>query len=139
MHKLALIAVTLFTTTANANQLIVEAFYDKDTRLLNVQMAERIANVKAYDLSAPDQFEKQLSEGLSSDPTLAQKQAKERIEQHGNEIQHQLMAAYEGALIAMKYEIKKIPAIVFNGGEYVIYGVTDVNKAINMYKKQVAQ
>ncbi|HAD31344.1 MAG TPA: TIGR03757 family integrating conjugative element protein [Methylophaga sp.] len=139
MHKLALIAVTLFTTTANANQLIVEAFYDKDTRLLNVQMAERIANVKAYDLSAPDQFEKQLSEGLSSDPTLAQKQAKERIEQHGNEIQHQLMAAYEGALIAMKYEIKKIPAIVFNGGEYVIYGVTDVNKAISMYKKQVAQ
>ncbi|HAD31348.1 MULTISPECIES: TIGR03757 family integrating conjugative element protein [unclassified Methylophaga] len=139
MHKLALFALTLFTTTANANQLIVEAFYDKDTRLVNVQLAERVASVKSYDLSAPDQFEKQLSEGLSSDPTIAQKQAKERIEQHGNEIQHQLMAAYEGALIAMKYEINKIPAIVFNGGEHVIYGVNDVNKAISIYKEQVAQ
>ncbi|WP_414683320.1 DUF1525 domain-containing protein [Methylophaga sp. UBA4502] len=35
--------------------------------------------------------------------------------------------------------MNKIPAIVFNGGEHVIYGVNDVNKAISIYKEQVAQ
>lgn len=139
MHKLALIALTLFTNTANANQLMVEAFYDKDTRLVNVHLAERVASIKTYDLSAPESFEDMLSEGLSDDPAVAQEQAKQRIEQRGNEIQQQLMAAYEGGLKTMQYDIDKIPAIVFNGGEHVIFGVHDVNKAISIYKEQVTQ
>lgn len=139
MHKFSLFALTLFASTVSANPLLVEAFYDKDTRLVNVQMAERVATVKTYDLSAPERFEDMLSEGLSDDPAVAQQQAKDRIEKRGNAIQRQLMEAYEGGLKAMQYEIDKIPAIVFNGGQHVIFGVHDVNKAISIYKAQVAQ
>ncbi|MCB2425868.1 TIGR03757 family integrating conjugative element protein [Methylophaga pinxianii] len=139
MHKFTLFALTLFSSSLSANQLLVEAFYDKDTRLVNVQIAERVATVKTYDLSAPESFENMLSEGLSDDPAVAQQQAKQRIEQRGNAIQQQLMEAYEGGLKAMQYEIDKIPAIVFNGGQHVIFGVHDVNKAISIYKEQVAQ
>ena len=139
MFKTALIAICFISTTAQANQLVVEAFYDKNTRIINVDMAERVASVTTYDLSAPEKFEDALSEGLSSDPTIAQKQAKLRIEQRGNEIQQQLQTAYEGSLKAMQYNIDKLPAVVFNGGQHVIYGVNDVNKAIALYKEKVVE
>lgn len=139
MLKYSLITICLLSSNANSNTLIVEAFYDADTRIINIQMAERVATVITYDLSAPERFEEALSEGLSSDPAVAEKQARQRISQRGNEIQQQLMAAYEGSLKAMQYKIDKLPAVVFNSGEHVIYGVNDVNKAITIFNEQVAR
>lgn len=139
MFKTIVVAIGFLSSTAQANTLFVEAFYDKDTRIVNVEMAERVANVKTYDLSAPEKFEDALSEGLSSDPAIAQKQAKQRIEQRGNQIQKQLQTAYEGALKAMQYNIDKLPAIVFNKGQHVVYGVNDVNKAVSLYNNKAAK
>ncbi|WP_330109803.1 TIGR03757 family integrating conjugative element protein [Methylophaga thalassica] len=139
MHKLTFILLLLSSSLSYADQLIVEAFYDKNTRLINVHLAERISFVTTYDLSAPDRFNQKLSEGLSSDPSIAQKQAKERILAQGNEIQSQLISAYEGSLKAMQYEITKLPAVVFNNGQQVIYGENDVNKAIKIYYEKVGK
>ena len=139
MHKLTFILLLLSSNLSYANQLIVEAFYDKNTRLINVHLAERVSLLTTYDLSAPDRFNEKLSKGLSSDPLIAQKQAKERILAQGSEIQSQLISAYEGSLKAMQYEITKLPAVVFNNGQQVIYGESDVNKAIKIYYGKVGK
>lgn len=139
MFKFAFLLIGMWTTSVHANTLTVEAFHDQTTRLLNVQMAERIANVTVYDLSAPERFEKALSEGLSSDPAEAERQAKERIVKRGHVIQQELMQAYEGSLKAMQYNVEKVPAVVFNAGQYIIYGVSDIDKAIKLYNERVAQ
>lgn len=38
--------------------------------------------------------------------------------------------------LASEYDIKFIPAFVFENGKYVVYGVSDCNQAINIYKKK---
>jgi len=139
MLKYLFLVLLLISSVSNANGLIVEAFYDRETRLINVHLAERVSSLKTYDLSAPDQFKKKLSKGLSSDPTIAQRQAKERIEALGGELQSHLITAYEGSLKAMQYKINKLPAVVFNNGQQVIYGESDVNKAINIYHEKVGK
>lgn len=139
MRKYVLTTLLALASSASANPLVVEAFYDKDTRLINVQQAERIANVSVFDLSAPEKLEDILSEGLSDVPEVAQRQAQERIANGGYQLQIQLQEAYEGSLKAMQYDIQKLPAVVFNNGLHKIYGVSDVHKAIAIYKEQVEQ
>ena len=137
MHKALFVAASLLAAPAYANELVVEAFHDKSTRIVNAQMADRVASVSVYDLSAPEKLEDLLSEGLSDDPKVAQKQANERIAQGGQQLQKQLTDAYEGSLKAMQYDIQKLPAVVFNSGEQVIYGIEDLNRAIAIYNGQV--
>lgn len=141
MYKSALIALgILCAPAAHAEQLIVEAFYDQQTRLININLAERVAFVSVYDLSAPERLEKQLSEGLSTDPVLAQKQAQEKIASGGYELKKAFRNAYEGSMLAMKYNIQKLPAVVFNSGQGgIVYGIADVNKAIKLYKQRGSQ
>lgn len=134
-----LILASLIATPAFADSIKVEAFYDHETRLKNVERAERIAQVTTYDLSAPDQLEEQISEGLSSDPAEAKKQARARIENGGRELQQKLTTAYQGSLKAMQYDIQKLPAVIFNDGQYVIYGESDVHRAINIFNDKRGQ
>lgn len=134
-----LILASFIVTPVFADNIKVEAFHDHETRLVNVERAERIAEVTAYDLSAPDQLEEKLSEGLSSNPAEAKKQAQTRIKNGGRELQQQLTSAYEGSLKAMQYDIQKLPAVIFNGGQYVIYGEADVHRSIQMFKDKRGQ
>lgn len=138
MYKSALIVLGILCShSAHAEKLIVDAFHDNQTRLINTKLAESVAYVSVYNLNAPDNLEKQLSTGLSKNPELAQKQAQERIAAGGHKLKKSFQDAYEGSMLAMKYNIQKLPAVVFNAGKGgVIYGVSDVNKAIRIYKER---
>lgn len=141
MYKSALFAIAILCTSpAQAEKLIVEAFHDQQTRLINTKLAQRVAFVSVYDLSAPERLEKQLSQGLSGDPVLAQKQAQEKITSGSYELKKAFRKAYEGSMLAMKYNIEKLPAVVFDSGRGgIIYGVADINKAIAIYKQRGGQ
>lgn len=138
MYKSVLIIFgIIFAPSANAEKLVVEAFHDNQTKLINTELAQRVAYVSVYNLSAPDNLEKQLSTGLNNDANVAQKQAQEKIAAGGAKLKKAFRDAYEGSMQAMKYNIQKLPAVVFNAGEGgVIYGVSDVNKAIKIYKQR---
>lgn len=140
MRKSLIMAMAILTSPiAHAEKLVVEAFYDENTRLLNIQQAERFAFVSTYDLSAPERLERQLSKGLPSNPEEASTLATARLKEGGNELQNAFRNAYEGQMKAMTYNVEKLPAIVFNSGEAVIYGVADVSKAITIYRKRGGQ
>lgn len=140
MRKSLIIALAVLASPmAHAEKLVVEAFYDENTRLLNIQQAERIAFVSSYDLSAPSRLERQLSSGLPSNPEEASKIATARLKEGGNKLQNAFRNAYEGQMKAMSYNVEKLPAIVFNGGQAIIYGEADVNKAITVFRKRGGQ
>jgi integrating conjugative element protein (TIGR03757 family) len=140
MRKSFIMALAILVSpAAHAEKLVVEAFYDENTRLLNTQQAERVAFVSVYDLSAPERLERQLSKGLPSDPDAAKQIANDRFKEGGNKLKFAFRDAYEGQMKAMSYNIEKVPAVVFNGGQAIIYGVADVNKAIAIYRKRGGQ
>ncbi len=79
-------------------------------------------------------FEARLSEGLSEDPQIAKEQATANINRQGSSLQHEVEAAFGGTIRAMEYGVLKVPAIAFDGGKSVIYGITDLHLALDLYR-----
>ena len=91
--------------------------------------------VQIHDLDAPAGLEEKLSTGLPSDPEQAKVMALQRLEALGaGRLAEMVNQAYEGATQAMIYELVKIPAVVFDNGTSVIYGITNIEDAIRHYQ-----
>lgn len=86
-----------------------------------------------YSLDDVDNFENELSQGLSSDNEEAKKQAKYRYEKIGKEKMSQLIVkAYKSKMLSLQYKLEKYPAIIFDD-KYVVYGEFNLNTALNEY------
>jgi integrating conjugative element protein (TIGR03757 family) len=46
-----------------------------------------------------------------------------------------LSHAYEGLVKAQQYRLDRLPAIVFDNGQAVVYGVTDLEAALSHYRQ----
>ncbi len=91
--------------------------------------------VQIHDLDAPAELEEKLSAGLPPDPEHAKAIALDRLEALGaGQLAEMVNQAYEGASQAMTYELVKIPAVVFDNGTSVIYGITNIEDAIRRYQ-----
>lgn len=89
-------------------------------------------NSPVFYLDGPTQIEAKLSEGLSNDPVEAKQQALKRIQD--TQMQQALINAYQGINKAWQLGVTKLPAVVVNG-RYVVYGMSDVNQAIQLVKE----
>jgi len=90
--------------------------------------------IQIYDLDAPDRLEDALSADLPLNPEQAKTIALKRLNDLGAELADMVNQAYEGVTKAMSYELTKIPAVVFDDGASVIYGISDINEAIKYYQ-----
>ncbi len=115
---------------------LIEVFID-DTNigdfLVSKEALDTGIEVKVYNLSGPERFEETLSKGLVGNEQQIKDEVLKRIaELPPTYLDEHVVLPYEGLLKAKEYEIIKIPAIVFNNGESVIYGLTDLQKAIEI-------
>ncbi|MCG5526388.1 TIGR03757 family integrating conjugative element protein [Ectothiorhodospira haloalkaliphila] len=91
--------------------------------------------IQVFDLGAAARFEDQLSEGLSADPATAQAQVRQRLQDLGPEIEARLREAFGGLVRADQLGIDRLPAVVFDDGQAVVYGVTDLPTALSHYRR----
>lgn len=111
----------------------IEVFTNGNYPVSNTASAD--VPIKIYDLDASIGLEEKLSAGLPSDPEQAKAMALKRLEALGaGRLAKMVNQAYEGTTQAMTYELVKIPAIVFDNGTSVIYGITDIEDAIRRYQ-----
>lgn len=132
----------LFTisSAAFANTLStvsVDIFVSDTDRLTNVIALKRqVKSLTIHNMDNSVRLDAQLSQGLSSDPAVAEQQARARMTGIN---QQAIREAWTPVVKASFYDIKKIPAIVFNDGEAVVYGITDVMTAAGFYQKHQQQ
>ncbi len=104
-----------------------------------VKALDRISGettVRQYYLDAPKQLEAELSAGLAAELSLAKQQALARLHRMGkHDMQRQFTIAYGGLIKALSYRIDRYPAVVFDNGQAVIYGVTDLEQALHHYRR----
>lgn len=90
-----------------------------------------------YDLTEPERVKRQLPRMNTKDERQAAANAKQWIESsEGQAFAERMRAAYDGHMKAMHYGLEKTPAIVFDRGEYVVYGSTDIRRALLIYRQQ---
>ena len=95
-----------------------------------------VESVVIYVVDDLDQLSESLSENLPGDPEAAKELALQRIARLGDDLRWTVEHTVEGITLARNYDLEQVPAVVFDQGESVIYGVTDVNQALAMYKNK---
>lgn len=127
----------LMATAINAAPALhIDVFYGSNQHIINVKQAKSLASITQYDLTLPKRLEDKLSKGLPKDPKQAQREAQRRVMAGGSSLQREIEKAYTGTLRAAEYKITKLPAVVFNYGDDVIYGVNDLSQAIKLYREK---
>ena len=116
----------------------IELFTTRDIQMTGIQSllsspSRSKIELVSYELDGIQQFETQLSSHLPANPNRSKQIALKRIQQ----MDEQTMAAVQNAAVglakAMKYGVDRYPAIVFDG-ETVVYGLTDLNSALDYYQ-----
>jgi integrating conjugative element protein (TIGR03757 family) len=92
--------------------------------------SEYLFDIDTYNLDAHKNLEIEISSDLPKDPVEAQRIANKRIAKLD---QAEVLNLFKGTMLMFQWDIKKIPAFVFEEGKYVIYGVTDTSTAIKRY------
>ncbi|MFP1742879.1 TIGR03757 family integrating conjugative element protein [Lonsdalea quercina] len=87
------------------------------------------ASVSVIYLDGPDQLQAQIFGELSSDPALAERQAKAVLQSPQWQAQEeQLAMVYRAVVRAWELGVKKVPAVVFDDRD-VVYGTADIARA----------
>lgn len=114
---------------ADDDFISIEVFTDSRTPVRNNHSSATV-----YKVDRIDRLQQVLSEGLPPDPETAKQAALHRFQSIDSQISSELENAAKGLVQAMQYGIDRYPAIVFDGTA-VVYGVTDVRAAIQVYEQ----
>lgn len=118
----------------------IEVFTDRTRPVripttLRQDLQRHHVDLRLFELDAPAELEDHLSAGLPADPVQAEGMARQRLQALGKErLDARIQEVYGGLLQAVAYELDRYPAIVFDGGRGVVYGVTDLAQALAHYR-----
>jgi integrating conjugative element protein (TIGR03757 family) len=131
-----------FITAQAANDPLqsIEVFVTQQTPIRNVSvtlsaLTRQGVTLAVYNLDAPAQLSQSLSQNLPLNAAEAKKILQKRLHQQGlTSLQQHYQIAYQGLAKSLAYELDRFPAIVFNHGQAVVYGVTDLKEALDLYQ-----
>lgn len=121
----------------NQDKPVIEVIVSDADRVTGLAtLRQQGYDVKLYNLDAPKQLFADLSQDLPANPAAAKRTLEQRMQQRGRQaLQQQLIAAYQGLSVAIQYQVDRYPAVLFDGGQAVIYGVTDLQQALSLYRQ----
>lgn len=138
MNSFAYLAALILVICHTAQAAEITYFGNNIHTPINAKaLASQGINVSVYNLDAPRNFEKSISQDLPyHNVEKAVALAKQRLRNHNSDDMGQI---FYGVLKAKQWDIKQLPAIVFGEGESVVYGVSDVNHAYQLYLRWVSE
>ncbi|WP_404360463.1 TIGR03757 family integrating conjugative element protein [Methylotuvimicrobium sp. KM1] len=130
-------AVMPLPVRADEQGLVIEAIHSDAFSLTGVDaLAGQGIEVKIYNLDDAERLTANLAIGLPPDQEQAKAALERRFKEQGMEaVQKHFMQAFQGRIVGVQYGISRYPAIVFDHGRAVVYGVTDLNRAVAIYRE----
>jgi len=117
---------------------VIEVFTSSDLPItgkavINPDAVRPKTELRVYELDGIQRIEAKLSIGLTADPEQSKHIVLQRIQQLDEAGRAQMQHAAMGLAKAVQYGIDRYPAMVF-GGQVVVYGLTDLEVAIQHYR-----
>lgn len=133
MKKLIILFLLSMSFNSFAQKKEIWLFGTKTQIFINKHKLKNTFNIKHYLIDRGREFEARLSIGLSANKDIAMRQMKQRFE--NNKVKWSLEAkrVWQGSVNAQSIGIEKVPAITFDRGKTVLYGVTDLSQAYQIY------
>ena len=138
---LAVICVSSVAAPAPAEDslLKVEVFSTAEFEWSNQRAAASCCDIRMHFFDELESFTQTLSGQLSANPAIAEREAMALFEANHSQLESIAQRQADTLRQAMAYKIERYPAVVFEHGEAVVYGVTDIGKAILIYKEWEAR
>lgn len=93
--------------------------------------------VVVYNLDVANDFIKDLNVNVGDNRIAAETELNRLFPEQAvpgqPNLRQKMLDLAQGENLARQYGIKKYPAVVFNEGKEVVYGVVDITQAINLY------
>ncbi len=120
----SLLELEVFTTSARA----IKELSEHDNR-------GRSYHLTIYDMNRVEEWEKEVSAGLSGDEETARAQVDSRIEAMGGKtvFESQVLEAYSPLMRAVELGLNEYPSVVINE-QFVVYGTDSAEAAIERYR-----
>lgn len=114
----------------------IEVIYDHQNHITGSQWVKNQGiSLSLYNLNSPDNLLAQFDQGLPSKLDQAKQVILARFQNIGHEkLKQQFMTAYQGVIKATEYGLDRYPAIIFDQGKAVVYGITDLKAALRRYQ-----
>lgn len=137
INYVAFCATLLSMPTHAGQSIVVEAIHSDAFPLTGIEdLAGQGIEVKTYNLDDGKRLTANLATGLPPNQEQAKRALEQRFKQQGMaSVQQQFMQAFQGRIVGVQYGISRYPAVVFNQGQAVVYGVTDLNRALEIYRE----
>lgn len=137
-HPLLLLT-SLFSFSFNicaAEQPFIEVITSDAYPVSGIPSIQRMGfSVNVYNLDDGNRLVTQIGANLPNNQNAAKKVLQQRFKKMGEQqVKAQFMQAYHGVILSMQYGLTRYPAVVFEQGRSVIYGVTNLNQAVNLYR-----
>jgi len=122
----------------------VDVFTDAAHPIDNVAAVKQAlgeqATVRTFHIDAQARLNETLSKDLPADRDKARAIALERIQAlDPSRLGRALAETFDGLMLAQRYGIDRYPAVVFDGGERVVYGVVDLREALRLYRQSATR
>ena len=95
--------------------------------------------VRLYNLDDGKRMVSQLEANLPKSEQAAKKAMALRIKKMGGHVlKKKFSDAFQAIIIGTQYGLTRHPAVIFNHGQAVVYGVTDLTRALTLYRQWTA-
>lgn len=121
-----------------ANDKTILLFGTQNQIFTNINRLENADYVvKHYHIDGGRLFEKEISANLSNNPKIALRQAKANFKEYKSLWAAKGKRSWQGVINAQSLNITKVPAITFDNGKTVIYGVLGLSNAYRIWDNYV--
>jgi integrating conjugative element protein (TIGR03757 family) len=136
-----LLISALLLASINIQALTLEVITDQPAQVRDVALLRKQGmTINVYDLTAGERKAQDLAKGLTGPDQHAHHQLQQRIAAIGRkQFELQLKTAYQAVIKSVEYQLDRYPAVVFNQGEVVVYGVTDLTQAVGYYRQWLSK
>ncbi len=118
------------------SSLIIEVFTSDSYPITGEnRLNKQGIKIQHYNLDDGDRMvANKLEANLPKNQQAAEAEMTKRIKRIGQAALSKMFNdAFQGIIIGTRYGLTRYPAVVFNQGASVVYGVTDINKAVALY------
>jgi len=96
--------------------------------------------VNVYNLDDGKRLVAQIGTNLPNNQNAAKKVLQQRFKKMGDkQVKAQFIQAYQAVTLSTQYGLTRYPAVVFNHGESVVYGETNLVQALRRYQQWKAK
>ena len=97
-------------------------------------------SVKVYNLDDGKRLVAQIGANLPNNQNAAKNVLQQRFKKMGDkQVKAQFILAYQAVTLSTQYGLSRYPAVVFNHGESVVYGETNLVQALRLYQQWKAK